>query len=428
MRDPFSWSFPLARLFGITVRVHLLFPLFALAMILRVAFHKDFQGYPGLWIDTAIVMGLLFVSVLLHEFGHCFGARMVEGDAHEILMWPLGGLAAIEVPHTPQANFIAAAAGPAVNLLLCLVAGMFLLAQGFVPPLNPLSWSDAYAPHLYKWGEGEGIHYGTDTFPGVRYWVWEDKNTLDKVDPATAAKDRDRYKEVPVPESQVRPTQIDKGGGKTEKGPPFYWGSSNVQLRPEANAVLKTGEVLAGRIFWINWFLLLLNLLPGFPLDGGRMFQAILWWRSDYRQATLAAVVAGFIVMVIIGLYGVVINDVMPLLLAFFIYFTCKQQWFVLETGGDEPTFGYDFSQGYTSLERDQPAASPPRRKRPNFIQRWLQRRAQRKAQRQQETREAEERRMDELLEKVQQHGLQALTDEERRFLTRVSARYRNRN
>ena len=36
--------------------------------------------------------------------------------------------------------------------------------------------------------------------------------------------------------------------------------------------------------------------------------------------------------------------------------------------------------------------------------------------------------RMDALLEKVQREGLQALTDEERRFLTRVSARYRNRH
>jgi hypothetical protein len=169
-------------------------------------------------------------------------------------------------------------------------------------------------------------------------------------------------------------------------------------------------------------------MLPGFPLDGGRMFQCILWWRGDYRQATMAAIVAGFLVMIAIGLFGVVVNEVMPLLLALFIYVTCRQQWFVLETGGEEPLFGYDFSQGYTSLERDQPAPAQPRRRRPNFIQRWLQRRAQRKQQREQEIREAEERRMDELLEKVQQHGLAALTDEERRFLTRVSARYRNRN
>jgi len=49
------------------------------------------------------------------------------------------------------------------------------------------------------------------------------------------------------------------------------------------------------------------------------------------------------------------------------------------------------------------------------------------KKQQEQEVREAEERRMDELLEKVQQQGLPSLSDEERRFLHRVSAKYRNR-
>ena len=78
-----------------------------------------------------------------------------------------------------------------------------------------------------------------------------------------------------------------------------------------------------------------------------------------------------------------------------------------------------------TSLERDQPSTAPPRRKQPNPLQRWLQKRAARRAQRELEQREAEERRMDELLEKVQREGLQSLNDEERRFLTRVSARYR---
>ena len=35
---------------------------------------------------------------------------------------------------------------------------------------------------------------------------------------------------------------------------------------------------------------------------------------------------------------------------------------------------------------------------------------------------------MDELLEKVQREGMAALTDEERRFMKRVSDRYRNRH
>jgi hypothetical protein len=106
---------------------------------------------------------------------------------------------------------------------------------------------------------------------------------------------------------------------------------------------------------------------------------------------------------------------------------TCKHHWYVLETGGEEPLFGYDFSQGYNSLDQEQQPA-PARQKKPNFIQRWLQRRAARRQQREQEEREAEERRLDELLEKVKDNGVQSLTDEERRFLTRVSSRYKNRN
>ena len=47
---------------------------------------------------------LLFGIILLHEFGHCFGARYVDGDAKEILIWPLGGLAYVDVPHTPRAQ------------------------------------------------------------------------------------------------------------------------------------------------------------------------------------------------------------------------------------------------------------------------------------------------------------------------------------
>ena len=115
MRDPFSWSFPIGRLFGIGVRIHFLFPLVALGLILRVT-TKDFL--PGTWTDVAMVLALLFVTVLLHEFGHCFAARQVGGDANEVLLWPLGGLAACDVPHNPRAHFFTAAGGPAVNLLI----------------------------------------------------------------------------------------------------------------------------------------------------------------------------------------------------------------------------------------------------------------------------------------------------------------------
>lgn len=348
MRDLFSWSLPLGRIFGVTVRVHWLLPVVALGMILRAAYHTG--ALPGTWLDASMLMGLLFLSVLLHEFGHCFGARMVDGDAHEILLWPLGGLASVEVPHTPRANFIATLAGPLVNLFLCIGSGLMLVLltePSLRPPWNPF-W---YACRVNE--VGAVLMYGWD---------------------GTA-----------VEEASV-------------------------------------GIIVLARFFWVNWILLLLNIcIWGFPLDGGRLFQCALWPKFGYRTATVAAIYSGFIFAIILIVASLAANDVWPFFLAVFIYATCSRQLFILETGGEESLFGYDFSQGYTSLEREQPV----RTRKESFWQRWRRVRAQKKMQREQEQREAEERRVDELLEKVQTNGLQSLTDEERRFLNRVSARYR---
>jgi len=44
----------------------------------------------------------------------------------------------------------------------------------------------------------------------------------------------------------------------------------------------------------INLLLTLLNLLPGFPLDGGRVLRALLWWiMSNYRLATQISSIVG---------------------------------------------------------------------------------------------------------------------------------------
>ena len=359
MQDPFSWAFPLGRFFGIPVRVHVVFPLVAAGLILRVAYQKDVV--PGSWIDATMLMALLFVIVLLHEFGHCFGARAVDGDAQEVLMWPLGGLAFVDVPHTPRANFIATAAGPAVNVVICVISGL-----------------------LFCWLTGFNVRLPWNPLPSPYGWY---------------------------------PYRMDESGTVM-----FY------HLNGSDYPTTQLGVILTGRLFWGSWVLLLLNvLLPAFPLDGGRMFQcAVWWWRADYRQGTLASVYAGFIAAIVLTVCAVVANELLALGLAVCIFFACRMQWIMLEGGGDDSLLGYDFSQGYTSLERDQPVPRR-RRRRPSFWQRWWQRRAARKLQRQQEQRQAEERRMDELLQKVQQKGLQSLSDEERRFLKRVSDKYRNR-
>src|SRR5262249_25096555 len=96
---------------------------------------------PYLWVDAIVLVALLFVSVLFHEFAHCFAARAVGGDANEVLMWPLGGLANVELPHRPRAHFLCAAAGPASNFLLCIVCLLLLLfinGKPLMPYWTPL--------------------------------------------------------------------------------------------------------------------------------------------------------------------------------------------------------------------------------------------------------------------------------------------------
>ena len=63
----------------------------------------------------------------------------------------------------------------------------------------------------------------------------------------------------------------------------------------------------------INLILAIFNLVPGFPLDGGRLFRAALWWRhGDYRRATerAAAVGKGFgWLLVAVGAFQVFSGD-----------------------------------------------------------------------------------------------------------------------
>jgi len=64
---------------------------------------------------------------------------------------------------------------------------------------------------------------------------------------------------------------------------------------------------LTSRIFWLNIILGLFNLLPVFPMDGGRLLQAVFERRLGARRATVLAARTGqvmAVVMAIIGLIG----------------------------------------------------------------------------------------------------------------------------
>jgi len=125
-------SFTLYRAFGIRVRIHVSL----IVLILGVLLFDYTKGYSlG---DRAISLSFLFLIILLHEYGHCFAARAVGGEADDILMWPLGGLATAHPPRRPLPTFITIAAGPAVNLMICVtMAGMIWFLSNTLVSFNP---------------------------------------------------------------------------------------------------------------------------------------------------------------------------------------------------------------------------------------------------------------------------------------------------
>lgn len=212
-----GWSIPILRVSGIQLRIHITF----LLLIVWVAI--------GSW-SSAVFVLLLFLCVVLHEFGHAIAAKGYGINTPDITLLPIGGVARLErIPEEPKQELVIAIAGPLVNVIIAACLYLVIGARGHVV------------------------------------------------------------------------------------------------------AALQSEDMLV-RIYLINLLLVLFNLLPAFPMDGGRVLRALLATRLTYARATQVAATVGQIfafLFGIVGLFGIPgIYHANPFLIfiAFFVYLGASQE------------------------------------------------------------------------------------------------------
>ncbi|EMA14570.1 CBS domain-containing protein [Haloarcula marismortui] len=94
------------------------------------------------------------------------------------------------------------------------------------------------------------------------------------------------------------------------------------QILPSGAATaIESARFILGYLALMNIALAAFNMLPGFPMDGGRVLRALLARRRSYARATTIAAEVGKIFAVFLGLFGIfVLGNIFLAGLAFFIY------------------------------------------------------------------------------------------------------------
>lgn len=212
------WSITIARVGGTDVRIHVTF----LLLLGWIWFAYYQQGGTSTAWEGVIFIALLFLCVLLHEFGHVFAARRYGVQTRDVTLWPFGGIASLErMPDKPSEELVVAIAGPAVNVVIAAIL-VFILGA--------------------------------------------------RVDPQDLANIQD----------------------------------------PAISMVAKVAAA--------NIFLVLFNLIPAFPMDGGRVLRALLAMRMTHAQATQWAAAIGQGFAVVFGILGILSGNFMLVLIAVFVF------------------------------------------------------------------------------------------------------------
>ncbi len=210
------WSVTIGRFGETAVKIHITFLLF----LVWIAASAWARGGWSAALDSTLFILLLFLCVVLHEFGHILAARRYGIQSPQVTLLPIGGVASMQrLPSDPRQELVVALAGPAVNLVIGLALA---LALGSV---QPGQLADIDNPHLS----------------------------------------------------------------------------------------------LMGRLAAANIFLVVFNLIPAFPMDGGRVLHALLAMRLGGDRATEIAAKIGQAFALGLGFLGLFGNPLL-LFIAIFVY------------------------------------------------------------------------------------------------------------
>ena len=219
-----KWQWKLARIAGIDVYMHATF----LLIIGWVAFsYWTEQGTLQAVLSGVLFILLLFVFVVMHEYGHALTARKFGIKTRDITLYPIGGVARLErMPEKPIEELWVALAGPAVNVVVAVVLFGYLLVTQTFEPLTSLSVS--------------------------------------------------------------------------------------------------SGSIVE-RLMIVNLWLVGFNLIPAFPMDGGRVLRALLGLKLEYVQATQIAAYVGQAFAFLFGFIGLFSNPFL-VFIALFVWMGAAQE------------------------------------------------------------------------------------------------------
>ena len=96
-------------------------------------------------------------------------------------------------------------------------------------------------------------------------------------------------------------------------------------IHPELAAFRWAGGSFPNKLMVVNFWLLAFNLIPAFPMDGGRVLRALLATRLEYSRATLVAARVAQAIAFVFGFAGL-FTDPFLVFIALFVWMGAEQE------------------------------------------------------------------------------------------------------